>query len=447
MTTRCDHCGFQWDDDKAFIRYRPAFHIRPIPICRACWSRRSETGQGKRFVYLILYSLLGGAFVWSQPEQPMGWLLLNLVLFDLCGFISALIHELGHAFAAKFVGMRVFLVQVGSGCQLFGKEMFGFRLQFHRYPLLGGVTYAGHMERQRLLRRQAIYVSAGPLSNLALCGLLLLAIDNPHWKGIVNSVFSGIAITQILFLNSIVMFAVNMIPRNVRGSLGVFPSDGKQLLQLLRAGGEYIEKALEGAFVAEACYWHSVNDDIRAEQICRDGLSRYPNSKMLGNSLCVALLNTCRYHEGREQLIRLLAVTGTDEYGGLTRALLLNNIAWANLMIGDKGLLPEADEYSQQAYGAFNDIASFQNTRGATLIELGKVDEGIGLIIRARQRIDKRDNIAINAAYLALGEWARGNKEKALAHLEDVKRFDEDCPLLPRVLETVGGENRLSASA
>lgn len=356
-----------------------------------------------RLINLIVFSLVGGALVWSQPGQPMGWILLNAVLFDLCGFISALIHELGHAFAAKLVGMRVFLVQVGGGRQLFGREMFGFRLQIHRYPLLGGITYAGHVKRKGLLWRQGLYVSAGPLSNLVLCGLLLLAIENPHWKEAINSVFSGLALAPILFLNSLIMFVINMIPRDYRRFLGEYPSDGKQLLQLLRPSEDFIDNALEGAFVAESAYAHSVNDYIHAENVCRSGLSRYPKSKMLANSLSVVLINTDRYEEGRKLLVRLLTLTKADEDGGLPRALILNNIAWSNLMIGDKALLQEADEYSQLAYGAFNDVTSFQNTRGATLIEFGKVDEGISLISSSRSSIERSDHLALSTAY-ALGK-------------------------------------------
>lgn len=132
-----------------------------------------------RLVNFLLYSLLGIALVWWQPGEPQGWLLLNAVLFDLCGFISALVHELGHAFAAKSVGMRVFM---------------------HRL-------------------------------------------------------------------------------------LGNYPSDGKQLLKVLRPDEVYIDKALEEAFVAEFVYADSLNDYIHAENVCRSGLARYPESKMLANGL------------------------------------------------------------------------------------------------------------------------------------------------------------------
>lgn len=140
-------------------------------------------------------------------------------------------------------------------------------------------------------------------------------MENPHWKEMINSAFSSLAFAPVLFLNSLVMFVINMIPRDSHRLLGKYASDGRQLLQLLRPGEAYVDKALEGAFVAESVYAESLNDYIHAENVCRSGLARYPESKMLANSPSVVLINTGQYEEGRKLLVGLLAVTRPGEDG------------------------------------------------------------------------------------------------------------------------------------
>lgn len=57
--------------------------------------------------------------------------------------------------------------------------------------------------------------------------------------------------------------------------------------------------------------------------------------------------------------------------------LLLNNVAWVDMMLANPELLDEADEYSQAALKAQPKCALFQGTRGYVLLRRGSVAQGI----------------------------------------------------------------------
>jgi stage IV sporulation protein FB len=141
--------------------------------------------------FWITLAIIGGALSANSPDA-----LLRLGLFLLAGFISLMVHELGHALTARKFGARSEIV-----LQAFG----------------GYAAYSG----VRLTRPQSFAVTAaGPAVQIAL-GFLLLQIL-PHLTELNPNMVYFI---RILVWVSLVWAVLNLLP--------VLPLDGGQMLNAI----------------------------------------------------------------------------------------------------------------------------------------------------------------------------------------------------------------------
>ena len=74
-------------------------------------------------------------WVWSQPHP------FRIVLYVFASSWAALlVHELGHAVAARALGVRLWSVTLGYGPPLWNRELFGCRVRVGLLPLRGGIS-------------------------------------------------------------------------------------------------------------------------------------------------------------------------------------------------------------------------------------------------------------------------------------------------------------------
>ncbi|MBK1833079.1 site-2 protease family protein [Roseibacillus ishigakijimensis] len=140
--------------------------------------------------FWITLAIIGSGTIHSGED------LFKLVLFVLAGFISVLVHELGHALTIRKFGAPTEIV-----LQAFGG--------FATYP------------RNRFNRKQDFLVTAaGPAIQIAL-GLLIGLLA--YQGGLPNSM--GLYFLQMLAIISIVWAVFNLLP--------IFPLDGGQMLKAL----------------------------------------------------------------------------------------------------------------------------------------------------------------------------------------------------------------------
>ncbi|MFK7850245.1 MAG: metalloprotease [Akkermansiaceae bacterium] len=140
--------------------------------------------------FWITLALIGGA-LGADSKQA----LFNILLFLLAGFISILIHELGHALTAKHFGKQVEIV-----LQAFG-------------------GYAAYSGGAPLSRKQAFLITAaGPAIQIVL-GMLVFAILKQTQEINPQAAYFLLILAWI----SIVWAVLNLIP--------VLPLDGGRLLE------------------------------------------------------------------------------------------------------------------------------------------------------------------------------------------------------------------------
>jgi tetratricopeptide (TPR) repeat protein len=132
-----------------------------------------------------------------------------------------------------------------------------------------------------------------------------------------------------------------------------------------------------------------------------------------------------------------LFVTGAPGVPPALQAVARNNVAWANIVTAPNDRLEEADRLSQEALKTLGWVPALKGTRGAVLVDMGRIDEGVVLLREALQEGRDEDlHPMARATYsgaLALGLLAQGRPEEAREHLARARGYYARCPLLPRV--------------
>jgi Zn-dependent protease len=201
----------------------------PLQLCQ--WRHGGSTG----YLYLLsaepmsYESMLGdteaiksAVLVASMsryhPFQSSGMLFVELAIAALVVVLSIVGHELSHAVIARLVGSEVLGVTIGVGKCVWQRRMFGVDVRCCSLPLGGHVRHRRTSARPTRWRPAAI-AAAGPLFNLLVAWVLLIALED-----------STLAlISASLGLVNLIPYSVLLPDVNVR-----IGTDGYQLVRALR---------------------------------------------------------------------------------------------------------------------------------------------------------------------------------------------------------------------
>jgi stage IV sporulation protein FB len=142
--------------------------------------------------FWITLALIGGALRADSKEA-----IFKILLFMLAGFISILVHELGHALTAKHFGKRVEIV-----LQAFG-------------------GYAAYSGGERLTKLQTLAITAAGPGIQILLGVAALILT----KQVDDLSLQAKYFFSILYLISLLWAILNLLP--------VLPLDGGRLLETM----------------------------------------------------------------------------------------------------------------------------------------------------------------------------------------------------------------------
>jgi len=426
--TICNACGVS-------SQFHNAFHNEPNSIrkfCPPCWEKRNAADN---WIYLGTYVFLGVlGTVLACYKSHWGFLLLMFFLFHVFGILATVPHELGHALAARVFGMEVFQVAVGIGKKLFDCRMFGVLVEFRTIPY-GGMTFALSADRERFRLRQSIYALAGPVANL-LVALIVLAVVG--WDRIADfRPHEKVSPWTLLFASNVLVFITNLWPDvSVSSTGGAMLSDGAHLLRAFRMKQEDREDLRTAFYTAHAEAARQRCDMKRARDWIERGLREYPEDRELLLQHGASLIEGQRFSEARTLFQKLLQDSDADDLG--VRALLMNDIACVDVLIGGKELLNEADEYSDYALKILPWTAGIKGTRGMVLVERGDLLNAIPLLEGSLREAEEPWGRAQSACFLAIAEARRGNHEKASSYLQLARELHPECFLMARAECSVG---------
>ncbi len=432
MAIACDKCGIKSEIPESFFKQRKSFRRSFRTVCPQCFAKSQLAGLKRSLFWSLACGVIGLALALAWPEQTSGWLLLNLFLFELFLIASILPHELGHALAARWLGFRVFKIYVGHGKTLFQRNLLGFPTEFRAIPL-GGFVLATPTDTNWFRLKEFTFILAGPIANLSLCAITLLFVpvrDVLDFGGILRSAAPG----PVFFYTNLLIFVQNLWPHTFHSPIGKLANDGKMLWQILFAKAEMIDNTAAARFTLEAMACHEKHQVADALAWIDQGLARFPANFLLLNWRGVLLLEQ-RQHEAARDCFKML-LARTDNPPGV-RALILNNLAYVDALLGGNELLREADRYSQEAMSLIGWLPAVKGTRGTTLLELGQIEDALVLLHESMEHAESSSGKAQNACFISIGEARRGNLAQSRKYLDEARKLMPDCFLLERATNEI----------
>lgn len=423
MTTQCAKCGLKSEIERAFVPVKPLLGQKKL-YCPACYEKHNLKEARNTLRWSLLSIPLSLLFLWLAPDDPIAriWILLPVVI--LFNILTIPLHELGHVLVGRLMNFRIFAVFIGVGQPVLKARRFGIQWELRQIPL-GGATLMGSPDGQHYRLRRFIAILAGPAVHAALCGLSLLYYLTPlarlvhPWVNILVSCF--------LWVN-LVLLVINLFPHKVGSGYGQIGSDGLQMIEILGMPQAKVDEHLSHYDLMDAIDAINREDLQAASTAVQEGLKRNPTSEQMINVRGVIELSRGEIGRSRATFVELLEARPNLQPE--MKYLLQNNIACTNIYLDDPALLPQADAFSAEAYQNAPWQPEFSGTRGAVLIELGQVDEGLPLVQDAMQKAVTAHSKALDACFVAIGEARRGNAAEARRYLDAARQLDPDCLLL-----------------
>jgi hypothetical protein len=386
----------------------PRAPARWVPAVRSGWS------------HVALLATMIAVAATFELRLSRSFDLVRLALF-LPGVV--VVHEFGHAGTSALLGHRILEVALGGGPRLrfhIGRT----RISLGLLPVGGHVT-SGSTERAGFRWKRLAIIAAGPVMNAAM--LWVLAALDP----------TSAALGDFAVVNAFVLIT-NLLPFSQRTSLGPQPNDGLALVRTLFDPEAELEEHRAAVLVTEAQLLRERGHEDEARTITAAAIERFPQSRIVRTWIGHDLVTSGKYAEARHVYASLVdndarRIAAPPRGREITAmAVHLNNLAWADLMMNDPELIPEANTASARALELLPGHSAVMGTRALALIATRHYVEGITLAERAFRKERDRRNRAMQACVLAIGHAANWRFADAERWRAIASRLDPGCPLLAR---------------
>jgi len=314
------------------------------------------------------------------------------VLFVLVFWVPLLVlHELGHALAARLLGWHVTEVVIGFGRELRRFRIGSTRVRLRAVPIEGYVLLSPRSTAHARSKQAFIYF-AGPLTELLVLGLLAPALDftlpSPS-HGVGRIALESLAVAAALGA------LCTLFPYRSLGN----PSDGLGVLLSWLSSEQSFRERLSWPFITEARRLLVREQLAAAEQTIQAGLEQHPDDPRLIGLLAVS---QAAAGHGEQAYATLEALGSPDERPTAARADLLADAAWAVLFARDEHLLPDAGRAAESAQEACPDDPHYSILLGRIHLERSRPQEAYACLMSAYKRTRDVDQEAQCVAYLAL---------------------------------------------
>lgn len=422
-----------------------SFSWKSWRICPSCLAAKKQTKFTRIIWFWAATIVVSLALLTDSKSRLWGFYFLNWILFDLCLMFTILPHELGHAAMAKLVGFRVFRVVAGSGKTFYMRRISEFVMELKRIPF-SGATLMAPKEREGVRWKYALSIIGGPAVNFVLVLVVYAVAPRPFWPPTADSFSENpgrfffelfgtqLLPVQLIVITNLYVMAYNLWPHLLRRPYGIIPSDGLALWRAMFMKEERVKELLASYYTGEANECYLNRRYAEAQNWAETGLKEFPGNEALTNFLGVALLEQRRYEEARKLFLKQIDPPTKNV---VIHTFALNNLAYANVLAEDASLLDEAEKCSSLAMAKMAWNPAIKGTRGAVLVEMDRIQEGVKLLLEAVAGHEKTESKAINACFLAIGERRLGHAEAADSYLKMAEALDPTCPLLDRARRAV----------
>lgn len=433
---KCDQCGLESEIEQAFTVNKQWWGLVKKYYCPVCWENRYLREQFGSILWIGAGLVLFDALTFQRGIEMV---LFDVLMIALMNIPLILGHELAHAVAGRLLGIRVFGVTVGFGRVIFARRIFGINWEARLWPLGGGTMMASPPQKGSRWRIFGA-VLAGPILHglfiLAALAVLVFLLILRGWFDVdTSTLVHGI---NLFLACNLLLVIFNLLPVKADTPSGQFGTDGWQLFHLA------FQKPDEREFQDQSYFMMETMDGLRRSDpdaaLCwiEQGLLKYPDQPALRNALGAVLIEQKRYSEAHEVLRSLLS--SEEIKNPFFKFLLFNNIAYVDLLLQNPDLIPEAEKFSADAYRQMWWMPEIVGTRGTVLVELGKLEEGMGLLREAMGKSKNSRSRAANACHLAIAENRAGHAAESRRYLELARKLDPKCYLLGQTAKIVGVE-------
>ena len=409
---RCANCGLESPIKEYFAKVQ--YQVRPGLLCPAC-RKKAATALG--WILFIAWLGLFAVGLLLLPRPGRGGVNFLLAMAFVLLFYRVLVvpfHELGHALAAKALGLPVFEVQLGSGWKLLNTRIAGTRLSIAPWGG-GGFTLVGLCNLRLIRLKRILFVLAGPLVDATALAFMVWCWRTEWLIPPTLAVLLAITYGFSLF--------VNLVPETVASSHGQVSNDGLAVLQALTASSETTREWHAGYFALAASYALNDHQPDEALRICEQGLQVYPDNRMLQMMLGQACYANRDFARAR---LLIQAVLDQEDTPRELRSPLLNVIACTDILHDDDELLDEAERFAAEAVRLAPWDVAAKDTRGSVLVVLGRMAEGVPILEETIRELDTLLQ-AWPLCFLALAAARMGQPEKCREHLEQARKLDPHC--------------------
>lgn len=380
---------------------------------------------------LTIFLFLGAFARASSHMGGAAAILANFVVLCLVWWASVLLHEVGHAVAARSAGLEPYCLTSGGGPTLLRRRIGGVAVDLRWLPGSGRMIFASPIQRHTRWRLLAAYVG-GPAATIVLLCSGLVVPSALHEITANTSPWLSVQAALVL-VNGTVLFTV-VVPLPRGWDVSAPRNDVLQILLLPFLGDERLEALAIASKAAEFFKLSLLREHAAACDEARRILEEDPTNWVVRLGLADRLL-FAGMHEEADTHYRVLVegdVTTSKAISPVVRAIILNNCAWNLFMTGDDASIGRAAKLSADAIAVLPKHPSVLGTRGAILIEAGEWVEGEELVRRALRSHSDRIPKASNLACLAIAAARQKKRAEAEKLIERAREMDRECELVPR---------------
>ncbi len=408
MQLRCGFCKIEFTPGPNHLRM---WSRDCCPRCYAPRFRISMWGFGVALIVLLIALLaIAAKRLGGRLSHVLFWPLASLLPVIYASFWIQILATLVIAVVLR---LRIFSINLGDHgstlCQLRVRRtniilrsgMFGGTVLF--YP----ASRAFVRTRMCVTYATAFLIQAGSIG----LGVALFRRDDPLAP-------TSLFMITIIVVNSLIL-AIELLPLTIHATPPV-QSRSRIIWDYIGLSDQEIASREQYYFYLEGLDSQQQGELDVAEHWFQQGTDRHPDHFTCWYGLHNLYIRQVRYHEFRTVLLRLLNLTQDP----LTAALMENNLAWTNVMLGSPNLVEEATEKSRRTLDRCPDNLNYQTVRGLVLVAMGDAEAGLLLIEKAAAASTTPADQAGAECNMALARLKLGDLPAAQLSLSRARAID-----------------------
>jgi tetratricopeptide (TPR) repeat protein len=343
-----------------------------------------------------------------------------LLTFFLVSWLLIIGHELSHTIVAQLAGLRVYRVTIGSG-KLIGEFRLGrINFEFKRY-FEGGLTALGTPQGYDSRLGIWLLTAAGPAFHLAVLILLHLAYQRTDFTQTLQTYAYLTIFFNVLYWRNLFDLALNLMPYTYREKAFEHKTDGYQLWRIPFYTQKDFDDYRKSALALEWLEPFRANRIQEALALMGQGRAEFPEAAVFELGEASTLLHVGAYDQA---LTTMRAALQREDVmkDNVMRVWANNDVAYALAILNRPEFFAEADECSQAALKDPFDRGPIIGTRGAVLLRLGKIEEGIELLKESLAEETSPRDRAENTCWLAIAYALQNDFTHAHQSLAEARR-------------------------